>query len=406
MALTLVESLAMSFPFKRLSEIDVMGRRVLVRLDLNVPIRDGRIQDDTRIQAALPTLRALREQKARLVICAHLGRPKGTVKPEFSLAPVGERLAEVLDEPVLFPEDCVGDAALRLSRSMNDGQVMLLENLRFHPGEKANSTEFADRLRQLADVYVNDAFGSMHRAHASVDATPRLFGETAGGLLLEREINALQKVTRNPDHPFAVLLGGAKVSDKLPLLRDIVSRADAVLIGGAMAYTFLRAQGKPVGKSLVEDEQILKAGDILRRAANHGCEIVLPVDHIVVDEISNDSTTTTYRIEDTPEDGIGVDVGPRTLESIRGALQGKRTLFWNGPFGVYEIPQFSEGTVAIAKMVADAPGYTVIGGGDSAAAVRRAGLAPFLDHVSTGGGAALELLEGKDLPGIEALRVI
>ncbi|MBR57566.1 MAG: phosphoglycerate kinase [Myxococcales bacterium] len=396
----------MSFPFKRLSEIDVMGRRVLVRLDLNVPIRDGRIQDDTRIQAALPTLRALREQKARLVICAHLGRPKGTVKPEFSLAPVGERLAEVLDEPVLFPEDCVGDAALRLSRSMNDGQVMLLENLRFHPGEKANSTEFADRLRQLADVYVNDAFGSMHRAHASVDATPRLFGETAGGLLLEREINALQKVTRNPDHPFAVLLGGAKVSDKLPLLRDIVSRADAVLIGGAMAYTFLRAQGKPVGKSLVEDEQILKAGDILRRAANHGCEIVLPVDHIVVDEISNDSTTTTYRIEDTPEDGIGVDVGPRTLESIRGALQGKRTLFWNGPFGVYEIPQFSEGTVAIAKMVADAPGYTVIGGGDSAAAVRRAGLAPFLDHVSTGGGAALELLEGKDLPGIEALRVI
>ncbi len=395
----------MSFPFMRLSEIDVMGRRVLVRLDLNVPMKDGRILDDSRLQAALPTLRALREQKAKLVICTHLGRPKGEVNPELSLATVGERLADLLEEPILFPEDCVGDAALRLSRSMNDGQVMLLENVRFHSGEKSNSTEFADRLRQMADVYVNDAFGTVHRAHASVDAVPRLFGEKAGGLLLEREITALRKVVNHPNHPFAVLLGGAKISDKLPLLRNIVTRADCVLIGGAMAYTFLRAQGKPVGKSLVEDKQLLKAGDILRRAANHGCDIVLPVDHVVVDEISNESATSTYRIEDTPDDGIGVDVGPRTLELVRSALQGKRTLFWNGPFGIYEIPQFSEGTVAIAKMVADAPGFTVVGGGDSAAAVRRAGLAPFLDHVSTGGGAALEMLEGKQLPGIEALRV-
>jgi phosphoglycerate kinase len=359
--------------------------------------------DDTRILAALPTIKALREARARLILCSHMGRPGGEFKEELSLMPVGERLAELLDEEVLFPDDCAGDAARRLSRSMNDGQVMLLENLRFHPGETANDPEFAEKLGILADVYVNDAFGAAHRAHASVDAVTKHFNERGTGLLMEREYQMLQRLGETPEKPFAVLLGGAKISSKLPLIRSLLVKADVIAVGGAMAYTFLKAQGHGVGKSLVDESLVEQARNTLKRAKDLGCKILLPEDHVMVRDLNPEAETKIIRNGEFPADGIGVDIGPASRALFIEALAGKRTIFWNGPFGIYEMPRFAEGTVAMARAVADAPGFTLVGGGDSAAAIRKAGHAPFIDHLSTGGGASLEFLEGRPLPGINAL---
>ena len=394
----------MTLPFKTLSEVDVQGRRVLLRVDFNVPLgEDGRILDDTRIQAALPTIRFLRVARARLILCSHLGRPKGKVVDNLSLLPVGARLAELLDEDVIVPDDCIGNAARRLSRSMNDGQVMLLENLRFHPGEKSNCSEFSQRLAELADVYINDAFGAAHRSHASVHGVPKLIWERGAGFLMERELTMLQKVTEKPDRPYTVIMGGAKVQDKLPLLKSMVQRADQLIIGGAMAYTFLAARDILLGKSRVEHDQIARAAEILDRAKDHDCAVLLPHDHVVVREISEDAQVGIYDNRSFPDDGIAVDIGPQTQEAFLKALRGQRTIFWNGPCGIYEMDAFAKGTLAMAKGVAEASGFTIVGGGDSAAAVRRAGVAPFMDHVSTGGGAALSYLQGEELPGVQAL---
>jgi len=395
----------MPFPFKTLPEVDIQGRRVLVRLDLNVPMApDGRILDDTRIQAALPTIRFLREARARLILCSHLGRPKGQVVDELSLLPIGGRLAELLDDDVIVPDDCIGNAARRLSRSMNDGQVMLLENLRFHEGERSNCPEFSQRLAELADVYVNDAFGAAHRSHASVDGVPRLIWEKGAGLLMERELTMLSRISEKPEAPYTVIMGGAKVQDKLPLLKTMVEKADQLIIGGAMAYTFLAAQGIRLGASRVVEDQIGKAGEILVRAKDHQCRVFLPQDHLVVEELTEDAPSQVCTNNDFPSEGIAVDIGPETQASFIKALSGQRTIFWNGPCGIYETEAFASGTLRIAKAVAEAPGFTIVGGGDSAAAVRRAGVAPFIDHVSTGGGASLAYLQGEKLPGVEALR--
>jgi phosphoglycerate kinase len=391
-------------PYRSLDEIDAQGRRVLVRVDFNVPLgTDGRILDDNRIQMALPTLKTLRERQARLILCSHLGRPKGKPDPALSLAPVGERLAELLDDEVLFPEDCVGDAARKLARSMRDGQVMLLENLRFHEGEKKNDPEFAAHLHALADVYVNDAFGTAHRAHASNVAVARLFTERGAGLLVEKEIQMLSRLVERPEHPYAVILGGAKVKDKLPLIKNVLAGTDVLVLGGAMANTFSAALGRPIGRSRFEEDQIDRAKDIISKAKELGVKVVLPSDHVVVDEITPDASYSLASATEVPSNGICVDIGPKTRDEIAEALDGARSIFWNGPMGIYEMDAFAKGTIAVAKSVADSPGFSVVGGGDSAAAVRRAGLVPFIDHVSTGGGAALEMLEGKDLPGIEAL---
>lgn len=394
----------MPFPFKTLSELDIEGRRVLLRVDFNVPLSsEGRILDDNRIQAALPTIKALREARARLILCSHMGRPGGEVKEGLSLMPVGERLAQLIDDEVLFPDDCVGDAARRLSRSMNDGQIMLLENLRFHPGETSNNPEFAEKLGALADVYVNDAFGAAHRAHASVDGVTAHYNERGAGLLMEREYEMLQRLGTTPEKPFAVLLGGAKIGSKLPLIRSLLGKADVLAVGGAMAYTFLKAQGQGVGQSLVDEKLVEQARNTLNRAEELGCKILLPEDHVVTREVAPDAESEVVRNGAFPADAIGVDIGPASRALFTEALAGRRTIFWNGPFGIYEMPRFAEGTVAMAKAVADAPGFTVVGGGDSAAAIRRAGHAPFIDHLSTGGGASLEFLEGRPLPGIDAL---
>lgn len=395
--------MAPQLPFRTLSELDLQGRRVLVRVDFNVPLADGAILDDSRITATLPTLNALREARAQLVLCAHLGRPKGVADPALSLLPVGQRLAELIDDEVLFPDDCVGDAARKLTRGMRDGQIVLLENLRFHAGETSNDEDFAERLAAMADAYVNDAFGAMHRAHASVAAVARRFRERGCGLLVEREVGTLRRLVEKPDKPFAVILGGAKVKDKLPLIRNLLSRVDVLVLGGAMAYTFLLAKGKKCGRSRVEEDQVQRASETLLLARDHGVQVILPEDHVVVDEVAKGASWSLASSTEFPEHGIGVDIGPRTREAIASALKGCRTIFWNGPMGIYEMEPFAEGTRAVARAVADANGLSVVGGGDSAAAVRQAGLGPFIDHISTGGGASLELLEGRRLPGIEAL---
>ncbi len=375
-------------------------------MDLNVPLGEGgQVMDDTRLRGALPTLRSLLARRAAVIACSHLGRPKGKVVPELSLVPVGERLAEILDEEVLFPEDCIGDAARRLSRSMGDGQVMLLENLRFHEGEEANAPDFAEQLAELADVYVNDAFGAAHRAHASVSAVAKRFAERGAGLLVEREIRQLEKVRDSPERPLAVVLGGAKVRDKLPLVRSLLSRVDILVLGGAMANTFLAARGITMGRSLKDETLIKRASEVLGLAEDAGVTLVLPEDVVVVSEVAPNATWSVARVREVGSHSIAVDIGPQTCAAIESALAEARTIFWNGPMGIYEMPAFAKGTSEVARIIANQSAHTVVGGGDSAAAVRRAGLAPFMDHISTGGGASLEFLEGRVLPGIEALKL-
>ncbi len=389
---------------KYIDELQISDKAVFIRVDFNVSLNaKGEITDDTRIRASLPTIKYALENNARVILASHLGRPKGEVNPKFSMKPVGERLAELLGQDIIMPEDCIGDAVKKLASDLHPGQIMLLENLRFHKEETANDEEFSKELASIADIYINDAFGTAHRAHASTVGMTQFFDIKGGGLLLKSEIQYLSKIVKNPAKPFIAILGGAKVSDKIGVVENLLNIADTIIIGGGMAYTFLKAKGVKVGKSLVEDEKIHMAKKILIRAENKGVAILLPVDHITGKESSLEATPKTTANDTIPEDLMGLDIGSKTISLFVESLKGARTIFWNGPMGVFEIPAFSKGTTALAKAVADSDAVTVIGGGDSIAAVNKAGVADKITHISTGGGASLEFVEGKELPGIKAL---
>jgi phosphoglycerate kinase len=379
--------------------LDVAGKRVLVRADLNVPLQDGAISDDTRIRASLPTIAALQQRGARVVLCSHLGRPKGERRPELSLRPVRDRLAELLDHDVAFADDCVGDEVEAASRALGDGDVLLLENLRFHDAETKNDPAFAAQLARNADVYVNDAFGAAHRAHASTEGVAHLLPSAAGLLLLE-ELRVLGGLLADPAKPFVVVTGGVKVADKIGVIEQLAGPADTILVGGAMAFTFAVADGGRVGKSLHEDEQ---GQEVARRAVEAcraaGCELVLPNDVVCGRELSAEGEQRTFPLDAIEDGWMGLDIGPETAARYRESIVDARTVFWNGPMGVFELAPYRAGTDAVARAVADCQGMTVVGGGDSVAALNQAGLEREVTHVSTGGGASLELLEGKTLPG-------
>jgi phosphoglycerate kinase len=392
-------------PKKTIRDLNLQGRRVFVRVDFNVPLKEGAIGDDTRIRESLPTIRyALEAGAAKVVLASHLGRPKGKPNPEMSLRPVAQRTGELLGRDVVFAEDCIGSAAAQAITSAPSGSVVLLENLRFHPEEEKNDEDFAKRLAVLADVYVDDAFGAAHRAHASVDAIVRFLPEAGAGLLMEKELQYLGEAVGNPARPYVAILGGAKVSDKIEVIENLIPRVDRLLIGGAMAYTFLKSQGKPVGKSLVEDDKLEAARDILERAQTRGLALLLPVDHVVAAKADAAAATETLAIDDRKiGDRMGLDIGPRTAEGYSDALRDARTVVWNGPMGVFEIDAFAQGTIAVARAVANVHGTTMVGGGDSIAAIKKAGMADRITHISTGGGASLEFLGGRTLPGVVAL---
>lgn len=391
---------------RRLADLDVDGRRVLVRVDFNVPLEDdaeGRPQvaDETRIVEALPTIRELRRRHARIVLVSHLGRPHG-VESALSLAPVARRLGELLECDVQFAPEAVGERALEYTEALAPGEVLLLENVRFEQGETSNDPELVRRLAALADVYVNDAFGTAHRAHASTEGVAHLLPHAAG-LLLEREVNVLGEIVKDPKHPLVAVIGGAKVADKIGVIDRFLQIADSILVGGAMAFPFLAAQGHPVGDSLCDADDVQHARALLERASENAAELLLPVDVVIGDRFAADAQTRTLDGVDVPDGAIGLDVGPRTTALYASRIASARTIFWNGPMGAFELEPFAAGTRAIAEAVAAAHGLTVVGGGDSAAALTRFGLAGAVDHLSTGGGATLELLEGRTLPGVQAL---
>jgi phosphoglycerate kinase len=378
----------------------VRGKRVFVRADLNVPLREGRVRDDTRIRASLPTLERLLGGGARVVLASHLGRPKGRPAPEASLRPVAARLAELLGRPVAFAADCVGPEAEQAVAALRDGEIVLLENLRFHAGEEKNDGDFARKLARLADVYVNDAFGTAHRAHASTAGMVPHVARAAAGDLLASELRHL-RVVIEPERPLLCLLGGAKVSDKLGVLEALAVRADVLAVGGAMAYTFLRARGDFTGASLVEDTQVAAARRILESAEAAGRRLLLPVDHVIARELREGAE---HRVaKEIPEGWLGVDIGPETAAAYAGEARRARTIFWNGPMGVFEIEAFAAGTRAVAQAVAESGAVSVVGGGDSLAAVNQLGVADRISHLSTGGGASLEYVQGLELPGVAAL---
>lgn len=387
------------FNKKTIKDIDVQGKRVLVRVDFNVPIKEGQVGDDTRIQAALPTLKYLLEHGAALILCSHLGRPKGKPDPELSLKPVSEHLSKLLDRPVAFSEDCVGEPAQDAVKKLQSGEVLLLENTRFHAEEKANDPEFAKKLASLAEVYVNDAFGSAHRAHASTEGVANYMPAVAG-LLMEKEIRYLGEAIANPDRPFIAILGGAKISDKIGVIRNLLEKADQVLIGGGMANTFFKAQGYPVGDSLVEDEVLDTARELIEEGGNR---LRLPVDVVIADDFSEDAESKVMSMGPVPEGWRILDIGPETIDAFARVIADAGTVVWNGPMGVFEFPRFAEGTFKLAEAVADSDAVSIIGGGDSVAAIQEAGLGDEVTHISTGGGASLEMLEGKTLPGLAAL---
>jgi len=384
---------------KTIRDIDVRGKRVLVRVDFNVPLDDGRVADDTRIRAALPTIQYLMEQGARVILMSHLGRPKGKVKKELRLIPVAERLAELLDRPVAMAVDCVGEEVETAVDRLGPGDVLLLENLRFHPGEEANDPEFVSRLASLAELYVNDAFGTAHRAHASTEGVAHRLPAVAG-FLMEKELNFLSKALESPERPFVAILGGAKISDKIGVVDNLLGKVDALLIGGGMANTFLKAQGYQVEQSLVEEESVLLARELLGKA---GRKLVMPVDVVVADRFDAEAQSKIVSVEEVPAEWRILDIGPATVERFAQELHTAKTVVWNGTMGVAEFPRFAAGTQAIIEMLAESQATTIVGGGDTAAAVQQAGLVEKMTHVSTGGGASLELLEGKTLPGVAAL---
>ena len=390
---------------RNIKDLDLRGKKALIRVDFNVPIKNGAIQEDTRIKASLPTIRYALEHGATVILMSHLGRPKGKTNLEFTLKPVAEHLSTLLGKPVQFAADCIGPAAQAAIDKAGPGGVVLLENLRFHAEEEKNDSGFAQQLASLGDVYINDAFGSAHRAHASTEGIVSHVKASAAGLLMADEIAHLGKVLEAPDRPFVAILGGAKVSDKLEVIENLIPRVDALLIGGAMAYTFLKARGVAVGKSLVEADLLDTARDVEQRAKERGLRLELPVDHVVAPKLEAGAPAETLKVGDEAiGDRMGLDIGPDTITTYRKVLAGAKTVIWNGPMGVFEIDAFARGTIEVAKAVADVKGTTVIGGGDSIAAVVKAGVADRITHISTGGGASLEFLGGRTLPGVEALK--
>jgi phosphoglycerate kinase len=388
-----------------IKDLDLAGRRVFIRVDFNVPLTDGVIEDDTRIRASLPTIQYAIDHDATAILASHLGRPKGRVDAKYSLKPVAERLGQLLGRPVVFADDCIGpSAAAAIENARQHDRVVLLENVRFHPEEEKNDPAFARQLAGEADLYVDDAFGAAHRAHASVAAITKFVKQAAAGLLMQQELQYLGHVIESPDRPFVAILGGAKVSDKIEVIDNLLKKVNRLLIGGAMAYTFLKARGIAVGKSLVEDDKLDDARRLEMDATARGVELALPLDHVVADRLDARAAHRVLAIGDAAiGDGLGVDIGPETTRKYTALIADAKTVVWNGPMGVFEIPAFAAGTNAVAQAVANVKGTTIVGGGDSIAAIKKAGLDAHITHISTGGGASLEFLGGQTLPGVAAL---
>jgi phosphoglycerate kinase len=390
-----------------IKDLDLRGKRVFIRVDFNVPLKDGVVTDDTRIRETLPTLKLAIEKGGRLVLASHLGRPKGGPDPKYSLKPATKKLEELLGKPVAFATDCVGAEAESKSKALKDGEVLVLENVRFHPEEEKNGEDFSKQLAALCDgVFVCDAFGSAHRAHASVVGITHFVKQSAAGLLMEKELAYIGKAISNPARPFVAILGGAKVSDKIEVVENLMKIADAMLIGGGMAYTFLKAQGLPIGKSLVEDDKIELAKRLLAEAKQKNFKLLLPIDHVIATEFKADAPSKTVDVGATPADQMGLDIGPKTIAAYNAEIAKAKTIVWNGPMGVFEMPAFAKGTLEVAKAVAAATtagATSIVGGGDSVAAVHQSGVSKQISHISTGGGASLEFLGGTKLPGVEAL---
>jgi phosphoglycerate kinase len=390
-----------------IKDLDLRGKRVFLRVDFNVPLKDGVVTDDTRIRETLPTLKLAIEKGGRLVLASHLGRPKGGPDSKYSLLPAARKLEELLGKPVVFGLDCVGPGVESQSKALVDGEVLVLENVRFHPEEEKNHEAFSKQLAALCDgLFVCDAFGSAHRAHASVVGITKFVLQSAAGLLMEKELAYLGKAVSNPSRPFVAILGGAKVSDKIEVVENLMKIADAMLIGGGMAYTFLKAQGLPIGKSLVEDDKINLAKKILADAKVRNFKFLLPTDHVTAPEFKADAPATTGSVAVTPADQMGLDIGPKTIAAYAAEIAKAKTIVWNGPMGVFEMPAFAKGTLEVAKAVAASTlsgATSIVGGGDSVAAVHQSGVAEKISHISTGGGASLEFLSGRKLPGVEAL---
>lgn len=392
---------------KTIKDVELKGKTVLMRVDFNVPIKDGKIGDDNRIVQALESINYVVEHGAKLILTSHLGRPGGEASKEFSLKPVADHLATLVDVPVHFAEDCIGEKAEKVIKAAKVGEIVLLENVRFHPEEKKNDPKFAMKLATHADLFVNDAFGSSHRAHASVAGVTEFLQPSVSGFLLEKEIQYLEDSVNSPSRPFVAILGGAKVSDKIGVIENLLSKVDTIIIGGGMTYTFFRAMGLPIGNSLVEDDKVDLAKELMKKAEEKGIDFMLPIDSVVAKEFSNDAEHKVVDRDGIEEGWMGLDIGPQSSIAFSNRIKNARTVLWNGPMGVFEMENFADGTFTVAEALADATAnngaVTIIGGGDSAAAIKKAGLSDKVSHVSTGGGASLEYLEGKELPGVAAL---